>query len=85
MKAVLTLVILLFATTISVAQNSKNDDKVVSFQMDVVLVPGLDNTDSATEIQMDSDNKLARLYRRPNTRVKKELSFATKQNRPKLA
>ena len=85
MKAVLTFVIVLFATSLSVAQNSKSDEKVVPFQMDVVLVTGLGNVDDAPEVQLDSESTLVRLYRRPHTRVKKELSFTTKENSPKLA
>jgi len=85
MKAVLTLVIVLFATAQCVAQNPKSDDKVVLSQMDVVLVTGLGHADDAPQIQLDSKSTIARLYRRPHTRVKKALSFSTKQNRPKLA
>jgi hypothetical protein len=85
MKAVLTFVVVLFATSLSLAQNTKSNAKVVPLQMDVVLVTGLGNVEDAPEVQLDSESTLVRLYRRPHTRVKKELSFTTKENSPKLA
>lgn len=85
MKAVLTFVVVLFATSLSLAQNTKSNAKVVPLQMDVVLVTGLGNVEDAPEVQLDSESTLVRLYRCPHTRVKKELSFTTKENSPKLA
>jgi hypothetical protein len=40
---------------------------------------------STTQTTVEKEEKVARLYRRANSKVKKALSFTTKRNRSKLA
>ena len=83
MKAVLTLVLVLFFGAVTLAQNT--NDKVNLIKMDVVLVTGT-NTDIVFEkVTVISDKSVARLYRYQNSRVKKALAFSTKRNSPKMA
>jgi hypothetical protein len=53
--------------------------------MDVVLVGSLPVFITLEKAGMETEDKLARLYRFHNSRVKKALSFKTKKDRPKLA
>jgi len=75
MKAILTLIFILFFSTSAIAQN---EVKVNTITMNVEL-----------NITIDQDgtngNKVARLYRFKNSRVKKALKFTTKKNRSKIA
>jgi putative exporter of polyketide antibiotics len=85
MKAVLTVYLLLFINAAAVAQHSKTNDKVSITQMDSILVSSLPISIVLEKTGMETENKLARLYRYQNSRVKKALSFKTKKDRPKLA
>lgn len=85
MKTVLTLLFLLFVSATMVAQRTQNHDQVNTTQMDVVLVTGLSISVPLEKAGMEREDTLARLYRYQNSRVKKELSFKTKKDRPKLA
>lgn len=84
MKAVLTVFILLFLNAAAVAQDGKTNDKVSTAQIDVVLVTDLPIFISLKKVGTKTQNKVARLYRHQNSRVKKALSFKTKKDRPKL-
>ncbi len=75
MKALLTLSIALFFTTLAQAQKAPAQVKVDAVQMEVVQV---------NEIKLSAakqENQVARLYRRSGSRVKKELNFTTKYDR----
>ncbi|MFH6601919.1 hypothetical protein ACEZ3G_00410 [Maribacter algicola] len=85
MKAVLTLVFVLIFGAIALAQNIENHDKVQSIEMGVVLVTGNDHIVSKKEMAAQKENSVARLYRRKNSKVRKELDFATKNTKAKLA
>lgn len=37
------------------------------------------------KVVLERNDRVARLYKRSNSRVKKELTFSTKANRPKMA
>ncbi|MEK6154860.1 hypothetical protein WIW50_16440 [Flavobacteriaceae bacterium 3-367] len=78
MKAVLTLIFVLFIGVAAQAQDAKVDVKVDVIEMTIV-------TDSQEEINLETKTEVARLYRRANATVKKALSFTTKRNRAKLA
>ncbi len=75
MKAIVTIIFILFIGITAQAQNKTAEVKVETVKAEVVMV---------TEIAQE-DNAVARLYRRPNSRVKKALNFTTKRNRAKLA
>jgi hypothetical protein len=77
MKAVLTLVAIIFFNFTAVAQNGK-EVKVETSEATVVL-------NITIEKDSNLNKEVARLYRYKNSRVKKALSFRTKRNRAKLA
>lgn len=85
MKAIVTVLLVLFINATSVAQPTKSYDKVYTVQMDVVLVVSLPVSIHMEQIGLTKENSIARLYRYSNSRVKKALSFKTKKDRPKLA
>ena len=75
-----TLITLIFVLTIGVAaqaQDKTAEVKVETIEMSIVT--------STTETTAKKEEKVARLYRRANSTVKKALSFTTKRNRAKLA
>ncbi len=75
MKAIVTIIFILFIGLTAQAQDKAAEVKVETVKTEIVTV---------TEIAQE-DNAIARLYRRPNSRVKKALSFTTKRNKSKLA
>ena len=75
-----TLITLIFVLTIGVtaqAQDKTAEVKVETIEMTIVT--------STTENKVEKEEKVARLYRRANSTVKKALSFTTKRNKAKLA
>ncbi|WP_396638384.1 hypothetical protein [Maribacter sp. R77961] len=85
MKLVITSILVLFTSTLAFAQDSENNDKVDTFKVGVVLVTGTPSTIPAESSSNFNEQVIARLYRYPNSRVKKALSFRAKKDRPKLA
>ena len=75
MKTIVTIIFILFISFAAQAQNNTPEVKVETVKTEIVTV---------TKITQE-DNAIARLYRRPNSRVKKALNFTTKRNRAKLA
>ena len=75
MKAIVTIIFILFIGLAAQAQNKTEEVKVETVKTEIVVV---------TQITQE-DNAIARLYRRPNSRIKKALNFTTKRNRAKLA
>ena len=75
MKTVATIIFIIFISFTAQAQNNTPEVKVETVKTEIVTV---------TNIKVE-DNAVARLYRRPNTRVKKALNFTTKRNKAKLA
>lgn len=77
MKAILTIIAVIFFGTVAMAQDISKEVKVetvtVGITLDIEVVEG------------QKENKVARLYMFKNSRVKKALSFKTKRNRSKLA
>lgn len=79
MKAFATLFLILFCTLMSHAQERKPETRVATAVRGLVPVSRiLQGIDPETP-------KVARLYRRPHARVKKALTFANPENRPKVA
>ena len=85
MKALITLILVLFFGTLAVAQDTPS---TVSIKAGVktetpreIVVPA----QSVKEVPGDDAKAVARLYRYRNYRVQKELNFTTKKNKAKLA
>lgn len=72
MKAVITLLLIILTGFAAQAQNRTPETKVVAIQMELVQVNAIQITVSKKEA------RVARLYRRAGSRVKKELNFTTK-------
>lgn len=77
MKAIATLIFIIFIATAAQAKDAKTEVKVETISMGIVT-----ETNATTS---KKENAVARLYRDKNYLVKKELSFTTKNNRAKLA
>ncbi len=75
MKAVLTLVFILFIGLAAQAQEASKAQKVETIQMEMVQLSDIRVEASA------QDGEVARLYRRSGSRVKKDLYFATKRDK----
>ncbi|KAA2218094.1 MULTISPECIES: hypothetical protein [Maribacter] len=78
MKTVATIFFIFFIGTAASAQDSPETLKVETIEMRIV-------TETAPIKKMEVKQEVARLYRFKNSRVKKELSFTTKANSPKMA
>jgi len=79
MKTLVTLIFVLFIGMAAQAQDTTSEVKVVTLEMGIVTEIVVEET------AKESTTEVARLYRRPNAKVKKALSFTTKRNRAKLA
>ncbi len=78
MKTIATLIFVLFIGVNTQAQVATEEVKVDTVEMTVV-------TETSFEaVTLESATEVARLYKRSNTRVKKELTFSTKANRAKM-
>ncbi len=75
MKAIVTIIFILFIGLAAQAQNKPAEVKVETVKTEIVTV---------TQITQE-DNAVARLYRRSGSRVKKALNFTTKRNKAKMA
>ena len=85
MKAIFTLLIIIFAGALAMAQNPQSDDKVNIIEMGIVMVDSLNGTDYKKTVTITSETSVARLYRYKNARVNKELAFTTHKSYGKLA
>ena len=75
MKAIVTIIFILFIGLAAQAQDKTPEVKVETVETEIVTV---------TKITQE-ENAVARLYKRSNSRVKKALNFSTKRNKAKLA
>ncbi len=79
MKTIATLIFVLFIGVNAQAQNATDDVKVDAVEMTIA-------TESSFEaVTLEPATEVARLYKRTNTRVTKELTFFTKADRAKMA
>jgi len=79
MKTLATLTVMLMFTLFAQGQERKPETRVETITRELVPVSRiLQKEDQKTD-------QVARLYRRPYARIKKELSFSTRENRPKVA
>ncbi len=83
MKAIITIIAVVFFSTFAFAQNAKTEIKVDAIEMGVVLTD--DVSENTFKVEINNDKETARLYKFKNSRVKKALVFTTKRNRVKLA
>lgn len=79
MKTIATLIFVLFIGVNTQAQNATDTVKVDAVETTVATGTSFE------EVSVESASEVARLYKRTNTRVKKELTFSTKANRAKMA
>ena len=80
MKAITTILFILFIGLFAQAQENSAAVKVITHTESVVLINSIN-----TAIENSAETKVARLYMDRNYKVKKELSFATKASKSKLA
>lgn len=80
MKAILTILFVLFIGLFANAQEATVAAKVATSTENVVLVSATLKT-----TLNNNETKVARLYMDRNYKVKKELAFTTKSNKSKLA
>ncbi len=85
MKAVLTLILVLFFGLTAFSQNTNTNDTMEPNKMDIVLDSGVITSNLNKEVEIASKKGVARLYKFKNSRVKKALAFATKKDKPKLS
>ncbi|WP_282113507.1 hypothetical protein [Maribacter stanieri] len=85
MKAIFTLLIILFAGVKASAQTPQTDDKVNTIEMGTVMVDSLNHISNKKTITITTETSVTRLYRYKNARVNKELGFITTKNYGKLA
>ncbi|MEO9660818.1 MAG: hypothetical protein ABJG16_06350, partial [Maribacter dokdonensis] len=60
------------------AQNTTSEVKVETIEMSIV-------TETTNEVKAESTTEVARLYKFKNSRIKRDLNFITKANKPKMA
>lgn len=85
MKAILTILFVLFFGLTAFAQNTNTNDTVEPIKMGIVLDSGVITINDTKEVKIDTEKSVARLYKFKNSRVKKALAFTTKKDKPKLA
>lgn len=78
MKTIFTIIAVTFLGTMAFAQDISKEAKVDTLTMGVELKVEFNQT-------IRKDRKTARLYKFKNSKIKKELSFKTKNDRSKLA
>lgn len=85
MKAVFTLFFVLIIGAVALAQDTQANVEVDTIKMDVVLVTSINHTNTVEKVEITTENKVARLYKFKNSRIKKALAFRTKRDRSKMA
>ncbi|MEB8329654.1 hypothetical protein OO009_09820 [Flavobacteriaceae bacterium KMM 6897] len=82
MKAILTLIFVLFIGVAAQAQDANDNVKVETVTVGIVSAT---NNEIFNEVNTNTQNDVARLYKNKNARVLKALNFSTKKNNAKLA
>ncbi|PIF01279.1 MAG: hypothetical protein CR994_01600 [Maribacter sp.] len=78
MKAIVTIIFIIFFGIAAQAQNGTKEVQVETIDMGIVAT-------TTTETKNEVNTEVARLYKFKNSKIKKALSFSTKRNRPKMA
>ncbi len=80
MKAIVTIIFIIFFGITAQAQNNTKEVQVETIEMSIVTT-----TETKNEVKTETTTEVARLYKFKNSRVKKALSFTTKRNKAKMA
>ncbi|KSA12138.1 hypothetical protein [Maribacter dokdonensis] len=78
MKTLATIIFIIFLSFNAQAQNTTSEVKVETIEMSIV-------TETTNEVKTESTTEVARLYKFKNSRIKRDLNFITKANKPKMA
>tara|TARA_R110000744_G_scaffold87081_1_gene170156 strand:+ start:202 stop:483 length:282 start_codon:yes stop_codon:yes gene_type:complete len=78
MKTIVTIIFIIFLGTTAQAQTADTDVKAEAIEMTIV-------TGTTYELNLEAKTEVARLYKSKNSKIKKELNFITKANKPKMA
>ena len=78
MKTLIATIFIIFLSFTAQAQNSTEEVKVETIEMSIV-------TETVNEVKAESNTEVARLYKFKNSRIKRDLNFLTKANKPKMA
>ncbi|MEO9660883.1 MAG: hypothetical protein ABJG16_06690 [Maribacter dokdonensis] len=78
MKTLATIIFIIFLNFTAQAQNTTSEVKVETIEMSIV-------TETTNEVKTESTTEVARLYKFKNSRIKRDLNFITKANKPKMA
>jgi len=78
MKTIITIIFIIFLSFTAQAQNTTKEVKVETIEMGIV-------TETANELNLDTNSEVARLYKSKDARIKRDLNFITKANRSKIA
>ncbi len=80
MKAIVTIIFIIFFGITAQAQNNTKEVQAETIEMTIATA-----TDTKNEVKTETTTEVARLYKFKNSRVKKALSFSTKRNKAKMA
>ena len=78
MKTIATIIFIIFLGITAQAQTAGNEVKVETVEMTIV-------TETTYELSLEAKTEVARLYKSKDSKIKKELNFITKANKPKMA
>ena len=78
MKTIATIIFIIFLGITAQAQTAGADVKVETVEMTIV-------TETTYELNLEAKTEVARLYKSKDAKIKKELTFSTKANQPKMA
>jgi hypothetical protein len=78
MKTIIATIFIIFLSFTAQAQNNTEEVKVETIEMSIV-------TETENEVKDESNTEVARLYKFKNSRIKRDLNFLTKANKPKMA
>ena len=79
MKAILTILFVLFIGVTAQAQNNAQELKAETIEMGIAVIS------SSKVVSLEKETEVARLYKFKNSRIKKALKFTTKRNKAKMA
>tara|TARA_R110002094_G_scaffold42497_1_gene54766 strand:+ start:160 stop:396 length:237 start_codon:yes stop_codon:yes gene_type:complete len=78
MKTIATIIFIIFLGITAQAQTTGNEVKVETVEMTIA-------TETTYELNLEAKTEVARLYKSKDSKIKKELNFITKANKPKMA
>ncbi|TDS17016.1 hypothetical protein DFQ03_1506 [Maribacter caenipelagi] len=78
MKTIIATIFIIFISFTAQAQKTTNEVKVETVEMSIV-------TETTNEVKANTTTEIARLYKFKNSRIKRDLNFLTKANKPKMA